>query len=63
MINKKEELDTVFVTAGALSRQGFRRFLLKKELEFTEDKGWIDSYFVIKNVTKEERDAIKSFEY
>lgn len=36
------------VTVGLLLRRPFRRWLISQMFEFSEDKGFIDSYFSIK---------------
>jgi hypothetical protein len=31
---------------GALLRRDFRRLLMRLDISYTEDRGWLDSYFV-----------------
>jgi len=33
---------------GALLRRSFRRACMKLDIEYKEDKGWMDSYFIVK---------------
>ena len=42
-----------YIRAGALFRRTIRRFLLENDINFIEEKGWIDSVFYLK-VTDEE---------
>jgi len=35
------------ITAGMAIRREMRRFLLSEGIQFTEDKGWIDSVFYL----------------
>jgi hypothetical protein len=40
-------------TVGLLLRGEFRRYLLRRDIEFTEDKGWLDSFFVVHSTREE----------
>jgi hypothetical protein len=37
----------VTIEAGWILRREFRRYLLKNNYQFTEEKGWLDSVFYI----------------
>ncbi len=37
-----------YITAGIAIRREIRRFLLRENIDFIEDKGWIDSVFYLK---------------
>jgi hypothetical protein len=38
---------TAEFTVGLVLRRGFRRLLRSRGLQFTEDKGWLDSQFIV----------------
>ncbi len=56
---------TTTITAGILVRGELRRLLFTQNIEFTEDKGWLDSCFKVK-VTPDQlakiRKAIAKYE-
>lgn len=45
-------------TVGALFRRDVRRQLLAARISFTEEKGLLDSLFIIRTPTKEIHDAL-----
>ena len=49
-------------TAGCMIRQKIRRELLRNGFEFTEDKGFLNSFFIVKG-SQEDIDAINKAIY
>lgn len=41
----------ITATMGALIRGPFRRAIMDLDLDYQEDKGWLDSHFVIRGPT------------
>lgn len=40
--------DYATFVVGALNRRAFRRMAMSKGLSFSEDRGWLDSFFVVR---------------
>lgn len=48
----------ITITVGGLLRRGVRRQLQQRSITFTEDKGLIDSQFVITGLTRRQYDIL-----
>lgn len=47
-------ISTIPVTVGAAIRRPFRRMLDRKGISYTEDKGFLDSQFILRPVSSEQ---------
>lgn len=49
-------------TVGALPRRQFRRLLQRLGADYTEDKGWLDSQFILRDPSYATLMAVSNFE-